>query len=161
MVVQEKVNDRTDSSLVSSGNSRHDGDGIAHQIVSLVELQTELLGQDLRDGYRSLIRCLVLGASAVAASLAVSCVGLMFLAELLADVTRLPRSAAYGIATLAGVLLVAGLGLAAWSRLRASFHVFDRTRDEWRNTLAWFRTIRSARAEPTTDGQKEPDTPRV
>jgi hypothetical protein len=136
MVDQEKVSgNNTPRPSPPSADGVED---IAHRLVLLLELQTELFRIDFRNGMKHLILSGVFLCAVGLVSIAGGCILLIFLAELLADLV-LPRSAAFGIVVLLAVGLVAAAAVAAWKCLQASLRVFDRSREEFGRTMQWVR----------------------
>lgn len=113
--------------------------GLAHDALTLAELQVQLLSVDLRDARRGAATALalVLGGGV----LALGCVPVLLLggAQLLVEQARWPESAAYAaVGALAAVaaLLVLRLG---WRRTTRALATVQRSREELLETVRWLK----------------------
>ena len=123
--------------------------GLTHDIVSLAELQFELLRIDCREGLRRMLipAALVLLAAMVAAGTVP--VALVSIAELLAQAAGLSRPVAFSMAALGGLSVAAALGVAGWARIRGVGRVLGRSREELTRNMTWIKQAlkRSAATE--------------
>jgi hypothetical protein len=139
MVGETKMNrngsqDRTEKSVgVDVGK-------LLHRLLDLMELQSELLKVDARDGFRSLAPpAIFIGVGVVAAFAGI-------FALLLAVAALLNQWAGWSVplslftAGVLGMLLAAGSVLFGWQLTRKALSTFDRSRTEFRNNLAWLKT---------------------
>lgn len=112
---------------------------LAHDFVSLAELQFELFRIDCREGLkRTLIPVALLLLAAIVAAGAVPVV-LICIAEFLARAAGLSRPAAFAIAALGGLLAAVALGVAGWSGIRGVVRVFGRSREELSRNMTWIK----------------------
>ena len=108
-----------------------------HDLLTLGELQTRLIGVDLQSGLNRLLAWAALLVAGLC--IAIACVPLCLAAVALgiAEYGQFPLSQAFALAVFSGLLLAAGLvGLAA-VRLRSTVNVFDRSWIEWRQNVRW------------------------
>jgi hypothetical protein len=112
---------------------------LMRDIVSLAELQCELLKIDCRDGLKRMLipAVLLLFAGMVAAGTVP--VALIFIAELLAQAAGLSRAAAFSIAALSGCIAAAAMGVVGWSYIRGVVRVFERSREELTRNMTWIK----------------------
>ena len=112
---------------------------LAHDIVSLAELQLELFRVDCREGLRQIMIpvALLLFAGFVAAGTVP--IALMLVAEFLTQATDLSRAAAYSIAATSGVIVALAIGVVGWSYLRGVVRVFERSREELASNMTWIK----------------------
>jgi hypothetical protein len=124
------------------GEIRHGVRQLARDVVSLVELQSELLQVELRTWVRTcVVPAAVLVAIAAIIALASLPIMLLSLAHYLVEAADWP---------LAGALLAAGGGaiglalvtvLAAWVILRRGAGAFERFRVELRQNIQWLKQV--------------------
>ena len=129
---------------------------VAHDIVSLAELQTQLLMVDARECCR---RSLVPGAMVfVAILLALGCfpVLLLSVAELYVWLGggQLGQGLALLLATITGALVAGCLGMVGYILLRRQFGLFYRSLDELQRNVRWIK-----RALRQTATQQPPRAP--
>lgn len=155
MVDQEKVKSRSELGSVSEPSHGSDGiNGLLHRLVLLAELQAALFRSDVRSGLRRLILTCVLLCSTAAAGIAGVFILMIFIAELLVSGAGLQRSTAFFLAVILDVVLTIGLAIAAVVCLRASIHVFRRSRDEWRRTIHRLKDALSRTECPPRNGKQ-------
>jgi len=114
---------------------------LAGDVLELVELQTDLLKVDAADWTKRLILPLVLIAAAV--GLGIGCIPILLssLAEALVAWLHINQALALLIAGAVGLVLTAICGLTGWLRLRGSFMVFSRSREELQRNIRWLRRV--------------------
>lgn len=113
--------------------------GLAHDALTLAELQVQLLTVDLRDARRG--AGTALSQVLVGAVLALGCVPVLFLAaaHLLIETAGWPASGAYAaVATLAAVVAIILLRL-GWRRTSQALATVQRSRTELVETLRWLK----------------------
>jgi hypothetical protein len=112
---------------------------LAHDIVSLAELQLELFRVDCRDGLRRIMIpvALLLFAGFVAAGTVP--IALILVAEVLVQTADLSRAAAFSIALMSGVIVALAIGVVGWSYLRGIIRVFERSREELTRNMTWIK----------------------
>ena len=121
--------------------------GLTHDMVELGELQTQLLGLELKNSVRKTRTCLILAVIAACLLLASIPVALLALAELLVEQLDWTRSAAFGVATLAGLLLSAIFAGAAYAIVRRGLVSLPRSREEFGRNVAWIKSTLRGRAQ--------------
>jgi hypothetical protein len=130
-MVGETIMNRRNGSTPSPPNGVTKGMGeLTRDIVSLAELQFELLRIDCREGLK---RMLIPGALLLFAGIvAVGTVPIVLtlVAELLMQAAGLSRAAAFSIAVLSGFIVALAMGVVGWSCLRGVVRVFERSREE-------------------------------
>jgi hypothetical protein len=107
----------------------------------LVELQTDLLKVDAKDWTKRLIFPIVLLCAAVVVGIGCVPILLTSLAEALVLWLEISRALALLIAGATGLVLTALCGLIGWQRLRGSFTVFGRSREEMQRNIRWLRRV--------------------
>lgn len=112
---------------------------LTHDIVSLAELQYELVRNDYRAGMKGLLTPVVLLLGAGIVALGTVPVALLLMAEILIQVAGLSRASAFSIAAASGVTTAVVLGVVGWSQLRGVGRVFQRSREEWIRNLNWIK----------------------
>jgi hypothetical protein len=108
-----------------------------HDLLTLCELQTKLIGVDLQSGLDRLL--LWAGILIAGLCVALACVPLCLAAVALgvAEYGHFSLAQAFGISVFSGLLLAAGLVGLAVIRLRSTVNVFDRSWAEWRQNVRW------------------------
>jgi uncharacterized membrane protein YqjE len=139
-----------------NGNGRHrtqmpdvagSVSGLTHDVIELAELQARLLSLDLKRSSQKTRTCLILAVIGVCLLLASIPVALLALAELLVEQLDWSRSAALGVATLAGLLLSAIFAGVAYSIVRSGLVSLDRSRDEFNRNVAWIKSTLKNRGQ--------------
>jgi len=123
--------------------------GLAHDAVSLAELQVQLLSVDLREARGGAGRALA--AMAVGVILLLGCIPVLMLAgaHALIDVLRWPPWAAYAVVAVVSGVLAAVLLYVGWSGLFRSFKTIGRSRAEFGETLRWLKnSLKAAASRP-------------
>lgn len=113
--------------------------GLAHDALTLAELQVRLLSVDLREARRGAATALALLVAG--GVLALGCVPLLLLggARLLVELARWPESGAYAaIGVLAAVLALLILRL-GWRRTTRALATVQRSREELLETVRWLK----------------------
>jgi Putative Actinobacterial Holin-X, holin superfamily III len=117
---------------------------LAKDVITLCELQAELLQVDLRDWLR---RCVAptLALVAVAAVLALASMplALLSLAYCLVEFAGLSIAASMLIAAAAGLAAAAACGFAAWRIVKRERGTFERFNVELTNNLRWLKQVLS------------------
>ncbi len=120
---------------------------LAKDVITLCELQAELLQVDLREWLR---RCVgpaaALVVAAVILALASMPVALMGLAYCLVEFAGLPVAASLLIAAAAGLTLAGICGLAAWRILKRERGTFTRFKVELTRNVQWLKQVLSRSA---------------
>ena len=130
---------------------------LAHDIVSLAELQLELFRVDCREGLRRILIPVALLMSAGIVALGTVPIVLILIAEILTQAAGLSRAAAFSIAAMCGFVLAVIMGVAGWSYMRGVVHVFERSREELTSNMTWIKHVlkRSAPIESQQPGQPQ------
>ena len=112
---------------------------LAHDIVSLAELQLELLRVDCREGLRQIMIPVALLLFAGVVATGTVPIALILVAEFLTQATSLSRAAAFSIAAISGFLVALAMGAVGWSYLRRVVRVFERSREELTRNMTWIK----------------------
>jgi hypothetical protein len=112
---------------------------LAHDIVSLAELQLELFRVDCREGLRQIMIpvALLLCAGVVAAGTVP--IAMILVADFLTQATDLSRAAAFSIAAMNGVIVALAIEVVGWPYLRGVVRVFERSREELASNVTWIK----------------------
>jgi len=121
--------------------------GLTHDAIELAELQAQLFALDVKSSSRKARTSLVLAVVGLCILLGTIPVALIALAELLNEVIGWPTAAGYGVATLVGLLISAGILLAAWASIRQGIVTMQRSRDELTKNIAWLKSSLRSRAQ--------------
>ena len=112
---------------------------LTHDIVSLAELQFELLRIDCREGIRRILLPVALLLFAGIMAVGTVPIALMLVAELLVQTAGLSQAAAFSIAAMSGVIVAVTIGVVWWSYLRGVVRVFKRSREELTRNMTWIK----------------------
>jgi hypothetical protein len=112
---------------------------LAHDIVSLAELQLELFRVDCREGLRQIMIPVALLLFAGVVATGTVPIALILVAEFLTQATSLSRAAAFSIAAMSGVIVALAIGVVGWSYLRGVVRVFERSREELASNMTWIK----------------------
>jgi hypothetical protein len=157
-MVGKTIMNRCDASTRPAPNGVAKGMGeLAHDIVSLGELQFALFKVDCRDGLRQILIPVALLMFAGIIALGTVPVMLILVAEVLTQAAGLSRAAAFSIAALSGFIAALAIGVAGWFFLRRVVHVFERSREELTNNMIWIKHAlkRSAPIDSQQPGQPQ------
>ena len=139
-MVGETIMNRCNGSTQSPPSGVAKGMGeLAHDIVSLVELQLELFRVDCRNGLRRILIPVALLLFAGIVALGTVPIVLILLAEFLTQSAGLSRAAAFLIAALSGFIVALAMGVVGWSQVRGVGYVFARSREEVTRNIAWIK----------------------
>ncbi|QDT50447.1 phage holin family protein [Symmachiella dynata] len=121
----------------------------AHDVVSLAELQAELLKVDAEDYLKRTAKPLI--ALAITLVVALGCVP-MALATLALGLVQagLQTWLAFLIATVTGLIIASLSGIAGWLWMGKSFNAFRRSKQEFRSNLTWIKLALKGTAEKQT-----------
>jgi len=114
---------------------------LAGDVLELVELQTDLLKVDAKDWTKRLILPIVLICAAVVVGIGCVPILLASLGLALVEWLKISYALAALIAGAIGVLLTIACGLIGWLRLRGSFGVFGRSREELQRNVRWLKRV--------------------
>jgi uncharacterized membrane protein YqjE len=146
-----------------SAEIRHGVRQLARDVVTLAELQTDLLNVELRDWLRSSAApTLLLSVAAVGFAAASMPLLLLSLAYYLRNSAGLSTAAAMLSASGAGLLVAGICGAAAWRFGHRSASAFARTRVELARNVRWLKQVLSHPAATADDFVTEtgPSRPR-
>jgi len=110
--------------------------GLAHDVIELGELQSQLFVHDVKSTVQKTRTSLLLGVIGGCVLLASLPVLLFALAELMIEQFDWSRSAGFGVAAVVGIAASAGFLAAAWNRLSAGLNSMQRSRDELNRNIA-------------------------
>lgn len=113
--------------------------GLAHDIVALGELQTQLFKIDLSDSVRRIVMPVVMIAIAGVTALACLPVLLFGASFWLSAVTNLPQWAALLIVSVVGMIVAGVMAGIAYGRLKSGPINFDRSLYELNTNLSWIK----------------------
>jgi hypothetical protein len=121
---------------------RHGVRHLARDVVTLLELQSQLLKVDFRNWLRkSLVPGIIVLAAAALVALASLPVLLFSLAYFLAESTELGLATSLLIAGGGGVLVAVVVALLGWLTIRRGSGAFERFRAELTQNVAWFKQV--------------------
>ncbi|TWU14511.1 hypothetical protein CA54_33780 [Symmachiella macrocystis] len=121
----------------------------AHDVVSLAELQTELLKVDAEDYLKRAAKPLIAWTVTVVVALGCVPVALATLALGLVQ-AGLQTWLAFLIATVTGLIIASVSGIVGWLWMSKSFDAFRRSRQEFRSNLTWIKVALKGTAEKQT-----------
>jgi hypothetical protein len=114
---------------------------LAHDVITLLELQASLFKLDMKDtAVRSIVPVAVL-AGGLFVLIACLTVALAAMGYLLVEQGGLSFAASFGLAALGGALLGGILLAVGWLRLRHGFQTVSRSREEFARNLSWFKQV--------------------
>jgi hypothetical protein len=155
-MVDETTMNRNNESTPTPPNGVAQGMGdLTHDLVSLAEMQFELVRNDYRAGMKGLLVPVVLLLGAGIVALGTVPVTLLLMAEILIQVAGLSRASAFSIAAAGGVIAAVVLGVVGWSQLRGVGRVFQRSREEWSRNLKWIKL--ALKRSPAIESQQPDD----
>jgi len=112
---------------------------LLHDVVSLAELQTQLLAVDARESVDKAKTPIVLLGVGIAVGLGAVPVLLLSLAEALVSLLDWDRALAYLVSGLIGAAIAGGAVYAGLQQFGAVFAVFDRSRVELSENVRWIK----------------------
>jgi hypothetical protein len=125
-----------------TGDIRHGVSQVLRDVVTLGELQTELLQVDLRNFLTThVIPTVVLGVVAIVSALASLPILLASLAYFLVEVANLTVASAFLAAAGVGLLVAAICGGIAWQRFHSQRDAFARSRIELARNVRWLKQV--------------------
>jgi hypothetical protein len=143
----DDLNDHADSTS-PAGDIRQGMTQVLRDMVTLGELQAELMQVDLRNFMTSrVVPTVLLGAVAIIAALASLPILLASLAYYLVEVANLTVASAFLAAAGVGLLVAAICGGTAWQRLRSRNDAFARSRIELARNVRWLKQVLGRPAE--------------
>lgn len=130
---------------------RHGLSDLAHDVMTLAELQIRLMKVDLNEGVSRLVAPLIMGIAGIAALLASLPVLLLALSAVLQEFAGISASLSLLLASGIGFALAAllvGMSIAAFRR---SFPMLERSRTELNYNLEWMKHMLSRHRQTTPD----------
>ena len=134
--------------------------GLAHDIVSLAELQFELFRIECRDGLKQILITVVLLVVAGIVAVGTVPIVLLLIVQLLVRVAGLSQTAAFLLAAISGFVLALAIGVAGWSRLRGVVRVFERSQKELARNMTWIKQALKRRSPTSHRNLQSDDTAR-
>jgi hypothetical protein len=128
-----------------AGEIRHGVAQVLGDIMTLGELQTELLRADLRNA--RIVEPFILSAAAVVTATASLTILLASLAYYLVEVANLTVASAFLAAAGVGLLVAAICGGIAWQRFQSQRDAFERSRIELARNIRWLKQVLGRPAE--------------
>lgn len=163
MVDQKKLNgaspyargaDIDDGESVSPSGALANGSAeFLHDLVTLAELQFQLVTIDARQGFTSLIA--PIGGLLGGIVLALGCVpiALATIALVLTEETGLSPARSFALVVGVGGLLSLLMTVTCYWLLKRCLQMFSRSQREWRQNIRWFKeTLRRVRQRPAESG---------
>jgi hypothetical protein len=131
-----------------AGEIRHGVSQVLRDMVTLGELQTELLQVDLRNFLTAhVVPTLIFSAAAAIAALASLPILLASLAYYLVEVANLTVASAFLAAAGVGLVIAAICGSIAWQRFKSQSNAFARSRIELARNVRWLKQVLGRPAE--------------
>lgn len=112
---------------------------LAHDVITLAELQAQLLACDLRDGKSRAIGPIVSMAAGLILALGTMPVLLMGIGWLLVNHAGWSEGAALLVAGGGGLVVSGGLAWFGWRRLKAALAIIARSRNELAENIRWLK----------------------
>jgi hypothetical protein len=128
--------------------------GLAHDVIELGELQSQLFVHDVKSTTQKTRTSLLLSVVGACVLLGSIPVLLFAVAELFVEQFDWSRSAGFALAALIGIGGSAGLLVAAWNRLSVGLHSMQRSRDELSRNIAWIKSSLRGQSSPKTDSNR-------
>jgi hypothetical protein len=125
--------------------------GLAHDVIELGELQTQLFVHDVKGTVQKTRTSVLLGVVGTCVLLGSVPVVLIALAELLVEQFGWTRSAGFAVAAMVGIAASAGILAAAWNRLSTGLNSMQRSRDELSRNIAWIKSSLRSQPSPNPD----------
>lgn len=150
---QTKVSERNGSPQTAPNALARDVGEFAHDVLTLAELQAQLLVTDLREcSRRGLVPGLVLLAG-VALGLSCIPIALVVLSLLLVEVFETSYATGFLLAMIAGAILSALLCVSGWFQFRKRLAVLRRSQEELVRNVRWIKKVlernRATRSDST------------
>jgi hypothetical protein len=134
--------DRETMNHASSDEARHGVRQIAHDVVTLLELQAALLHVDSQKWVRSsIVPAVALAVVAGIAAVASLPLLLLSLAYYLAEANHWTLASSLVASGGAGLAVASLAGLGAWSAFRRGRGAFQRFRDELQHNITWLKQV--------------------
>ena len=140
MVGETKMSSQNGKTQFPPQSVAHDVGEFAHDVVTLAELQTELLKVDLEDCVKRMILPIVLFSLALVVVLGSIPIALTAFACLLVA-AGLSYGVAFLLTALLGVFCAVGLGFLGWKGVSSMSKSFDRSRSEFSRNLRWVKRM--------------------
>ena len=112
---------------------------LAHDILSLAELEYELFKIDCREGRKQMLITVALLLAAGMVAVGTVPIALILVAELFVQPGGLTRPTALSIAALIGLIIAAASGVVGWFYLHRVVRALDRSRGELSRNIAWIK----------------------
>jgi uncharacterized membrane protein YqjE len=145
------------ATMNANGSARRLGRNLsdfAHDVVTLAELQLQLLSVDLRDTRATAVPSAIMLCSGLIFAFGTIPLLLAAIAFLLVEFAGWTYSAAFGLVALASITIAGLLAWFGWTRLMAALSVLKRSRDELRETMHWVKeSLRTASSAEQRAGQ--------
>lgn len=144
MVDQTTINGTT--RVAADSQRRSNASELAHDLLTLAELQARLVSIDARQGIAAAARSVFLLVAGGVLGLACLPIGLAAAGVALADAAELPLAAGLAIVFGGAVALSMVMLAVGWQYVSRAGAMFDRSRYEWQRNMQWFKqTLRNKR----------------
>ena len=130
---------------------RHGISDLAHDVMTMAELQVKLIRVDLNEGVSRLVAPFVMGIVGIAALLASLPVLLLAMSALLQEFAGMSPSLSLLLASGIGLAVAALLMGIAVAAFRRSFPMLERSRTELTYNLEWMKHMLSRHRHTTPD----------
>lgn len=135
MVSQASMNGRRTGARQVSRNVSD----FAHDVITLAELQAQLVACDLREGKSQAIGPLVLMVAGLVLALGSTPVFLFGIGWLLVNYAEWSESAALLTSAGCGLMLAGGVACLGWRGLRSAIAVMSRSQNEFTQNIQWLK----------------------
>jgi hypothetical protein len=130
---------------------------LAHDVVTLIELQTQLVKEELSGWTRSMVTPLVLLVIGVVLGLSCLPIALLCLAHVLVEFAGLSQATSLLITVLIGYLVAVAVAALGVYRLRRSLHPLQRSREEFTRNISWIKRVLKHKQNPATTSSGSPN----
>lgn len=134
---------------------------LAHDAVTLADLQVELLKTELRNEVGGTVKSVLLLVFAVVVILGCVPVLLMSLAYALVELADFSQALSLLIATLVGLVIAGSLAALGWRKLRNDSITLQRSRDEFSRNVDWIKQVLKHKSNPTGSECETKDLRRI
>jgi hypothetical protein len=114
---------------------------LAHDVVTLLELQANLFKLDVKDTIRRSIVAVVVLLGGLFVLIACLTVALASAGYLLVEQAGLSYAASFCLSAVGGAILSGLMFVSGWLGLRRAFGTASRSRQEFERNLAWFKRV--------------------
>ncbi len=128
---------------------------LARDAVTLAELQSRLFKVEMQQSLRALVLPLILWGAALGIALSAVYVLLVSLAYTMVEFAEWSRALSFLFSGVVGGGVAGAIAWAGWARLRATWSVWERSREELHRNVEWIKQALQQRT-PSTGGATRP-----